>query len=566
VGGNGFAAVPLLQSGMPGVLLDTNNVPYVSTDEHGSFTITSDYTCPVTTGASGPDGNVYLLALGGNPGLDDGTDNSALSLMAGLGACSLLNATTAVNVDEASTVVTAYALAGFMTGPTTLSRSSTTVAQSALTAAFAQIPKMLNIAAGTPLAATLTGNAVVPQAQLDTLANILSTCVNSTGPDSTACVSMFTQTTPQNGSAPSDTLSAMLNIVRHPGQDVGALFNLASSSGPFQPTLSIAPLSWTLPVTYTGGGIGSVTSLSVDGNGNVWAATRTNTLTEISPSGTFVSGPFGYTPGGLENPSGIAVDCANNVYVANAGGGLTYVSGADGNGAWTLYLSSTPTSVAVDGNCNAWVGSSAGPSVFVASSNESLDSPTTGYSGGGSTGNTSIVIDESDSAWLTANASNAVVELAPGGGAVSPSGGYTAGPMSGPTSAAVDRNGAVWVTNSGGSSVTRLTGNGPTIKGTNFTGGGLSHPTAIAVDGDDTFWIINSGNSTLTHLGSDGSALSPSTGFYVPLSSLQCIAVDGGGNVWIGGNNVLAEFVGVAAPVVVPMGEAVDEEKIGVRP
>ncbi|MDQ2924536.1 MAG: hypothetical protein M3R43_03115, partial [Acidobacteriota bacterium] len=67
---NGGASTSLLNA--PG---------FVITDGNGGFSITSDYTCP--TG-----GYVYLLALGGNPGLAPSSVNNAeLAMASGVGAC-----------------------------------------------------------------------------------------------------------------------------------------------------------------------------------------------------------------------------------------------------------------------------------------------------------------------------------------------------------------------------------------------------------------------------------------------------------------------------------------------
>ncbi len=78
----------------------------VFTDSTGYFSITGDYTC-LNSGAE-----LYLMALGGNPGLASGTDNSAIVLVAPLGQCGNLTANTHVILNEVTTVATAYALAG----------------------------------------------------------------------------------------------------------------------------------------------------------------------------------------------------------------------------------------------------------------------------------------------------------------------------------------------------------------------------------------------------------------------------------------------------------------------
>ena len=97
-----------------GVSTDSAGNGYVTSDSSGSFSITGDYTCPSgNTGIS-----TYLLAVGGNPGLADGTSNSAIALMAPLGACSSLSASTFIVVNEVTTVAAVTALQQFMTDET----------------------------------------------------------------------------------------------------------------------------------------------------------------------------------------------------------------------------------------------------------------------------------------------------------------------------------------------------------------------------------------------------------------------------------------------------------------
>ena len=73
------AAVSLLNH-FTGNPPDSNGHYYVTTASDGSFSITGDYSCLSATPY------VYLLAMGGNPGLGLGT-NSAITLAATLGDC-----------------------------------------------------------------------------------------------------------------------------------------------------------------------------------------------------------------------------------------------------------------------------------------------------------------------------------------------------------------------------------------------------------------------------------------------------------------------------------------------
>jgi len=218
---------------------------YVVTDAAGNFSITSNYTCPA--GAF-----VYLLALGGNPGLAPGTSNPALALAAGLGACTSLTPSSFYNINEVSTVAAAYSFAPFAASETRIGSTS----PSAITAAFANIANLINPAQGSALAQTAGGNGVVPQAKIDSLADALAPCVNSSGTGS-PCASLFSAANVISGSStPVDTFQAALNIAGNPTVNVASIFNLSAPASPFQPALSSAPADWTVAVQYP---VGSVT-------------------------------------------------------------------------------------------------------------------------------------------------------------------------------------------------------------------------------------------------------------------------------------------------------------------
>jgi hypothetical protein len=175
--------------------------PYVTTDSLGNFSVSGDYSC-----ASGA--QVYLLATQGNPGLGTNGNNPALGLMAGLGACpsggSLAATVPNVFIDEVSTVATAYALAGFFTDATHLASSGTTLATTAITNAGANIAQLSSISGGQALATTPNNLGTVPQAEIDTLANILAGCVNTNGTTG-ACTNLFLNAPSSSGSGAAAT-------------------------------------------------------------------------------------------------------------------------------------------------------------------------------------------------------------------------------------------------------------------------------------------------------------------------------------------------------------------------
>lgn len=217
------AAVSLLTSAS-NTTQDGSGNYYVTTGSDGSFSVTGDYTCPTATPY------VYVLAVGGNPG--PGT-NSAITLAAGLGPCTASGFSSLyVVVNEVSTVVAAYAGAGFATDATHVSSSGSTLAKKGVENAYAAIVNLETLNTGVANATSLGGNGTVPQGEINTLANILAACVNSTGPSSTGCTTLFSNAM-NGGTAPTDTATAALNIAHNPGANIANLFGLQTASSPF---------------------------------------------------------------------------------------------------------------------------------------------------------------------------------------------------------------------------------------------------------------------------------------------------------------------------------------------
>jgi len=210
----------------------------------GSFTITGDYTCP-TAGTE-----VYLTTTGGNPGLVAGTNNQALAMMAALGPCSNLSSSTYIFVDELTTVGSVAALANYMSSYTGVGSGSADA--SALQAAFSTVNAYTNTSLGSVPGPTLPASYYASSIEIQTLGDALSACVNSLGGsagDGSGCGMLFTDATPSGGIAPSNTISAALDIVSNPSLNVCAIYSLAPAAPPFQPTLASCPASWSLPIT-----------------------------------------------------------------------------------------------------------------------------------------------------------------------------------------------------------------------------------------------------------------------------------------------------------------------------
>jgi len=220
-----------------------------TTDPSGNFTITGNYTCP------GSNPEVYLLATGGNPGLTSGTNNTAIDLLAALGSCGSLSSSTFINLNEVTTVAAVAALSPYMTSPTAI--GSGTSDASALAAAFTLASQYASTATGLAPGASVPAGDAVPSTLINSLADIVSACVNSTGGvagDGSSCGNLFTEATPSGGPAPTNVASALLNILNNPTSNASSLFALQPSTPPFQQALSAAPSSWAVSLFTTPAG------------------------------------------------------------------------------------------------------------------------------------------------------------------------------------------------------------------------------------------------------------------------------------------------------------------------
>jgi hypothetical protein len=226
----------------------------------------------------------------------------------------------------------------------------------------------LGTGGGVALTTTASGG-TVPQAEINTLADILAACVNTTAPSSSACTNLFTnaQTNGSTGITPSDTATVAINLAHNPGLTAGPLysfFSLILPTAPFQPTLTSAPNDFTIALNFTAGGIGTPSAIAIDGSGDAWIANNGSTasVTELSPLGVALnSSPF--TVGGLQTPSSIAIDLSGNAWIANDGNpgsitGLSSTGTAIGASPFTGGGVNQPGGIAVDGSSRVITGRS----------------------------------------------------------------------------------------------------------------------------------------------------------------------------------------------------------------
>jgi putative Ig domain-containing protein len=533
----------------------SNYLVSTTTDANGNFNITGQYTCP----ASNP--LVYITAIGGNPGLTTGTNNTGIFLMAALTNCNNLTASTYIVINEVTTVAAAYALAPFINASNGFV-GSYSYANVGLANGFLTANNLVDTTTGLPRSVTPAGNGAVPASEIATLADILAPCVNSSSSTSTSCATLFGDLQPTNGTAPNNSLLAALSIAQHPGSNVAALYGLATASPPFQPTLASAPNDWSVAVNISSG-VSSPGALAVDTNGNVYFDPGGN-IEEMDPTGKVIA----------------------DVALSDANSGQ----------------------MVIDSQGNVWDAVSDGTLYEYTPSTQTLS---TALSGQGSFG--PLAIDPNGLLWIVSPTSNSVIEYNPYvNSVVSPSGGYTAA-LNTPNSIAIRPDGNVLVGDS--TSVTPFSSIG--VPGTAITGtGGIASPTGVVMGPIDEVWISN-GNGALSELNSSYAALSPGGGYPTGASTLSNVTVDGfsdvealfppsagryavavfnssgtrlspstgyqnsgltsptssavdlSGNLWVTNNGTganIVEFIGLAAPTNSPLVYSVVNNEFGNRP
>lgn len=536
----------------------------VFTDKFGSFALTGDYHCAST------EDQVYIVARGGNPGLTAGTNNTALVLVNALGRCGDLNANTYITINEVTTVAAAWALAPFMNSAVALGSSSTNVL--GLKNAFLNTRLLANPATG--MAATLPSSQTLETNKLYALADALAPCVNSSGPGSAACLSLFSAATPSGGTPPVDTLTAALSIVKHPGSKVAAVYALITPQPPFATGYTQAPSDWTMSLAITGGGLSSPTALGLDALGNVWVGNFPGVLSEFTPQGTAVSST-GYGVGTISEVYGLTVDPSGNIWVANEefpkhsttrGSVSKFLGAASGSpgtlvqvgGSPYLYDVSVdfPLGLAADTNGNIAISNYANSSATILDTNGGTVADGLGVNQSSFPG--VVAIDANHGVWLANQTDVTVTHIAANGTVL-------ARPTccNGANAVAVDAFGNAWVANYYGGGVSEIS-NAGTVLINNAQGGGLAngYPSNLAIDAAQNLWVSLYRATGFAEVAGNGgtvaagTALSPAQGFgqdaglLLPYSLLP----DRSGNLWISsfGNSTLFLVFGVATPTATP--------------
>ncbi len=492
-----------------------------------------------------------------------------------------------VYINEVSTVAFGYAMSGFASDALHVGSSATNLI--GLQNAALNAASLYNVQ-GAPLGPqhagegqianqiTPAGNGTVPQAELDTLANILASCVDSPNTvtiSSATCNTLFASATSNgtpSGTKPKDIATALINIAKNPGTaNVLNLWTLAGAIVPFSPGLTSKPTDFTVALRYNN--IPSPGSIAIDSLGNALVPTNSTSgyVTKLSPAGavlaTSATGGSGF--------NSVAIDSGDNVFVtagsSNALYAYTSSLGSVSGSPWTSPQMNSPTSVAIDSNGYVYVtdgggyggygyfGGYGGGSSSVRKFNNSATSTpivsfNTAISNNCLAGVSQIAIDPSGYIWATANSANSGCRVSNPGGAATFS--YIS-QLYTPGNIAIDRDGQGWVALKGIGYLASFTSSGRVNGYGGYNVGGLSYPTWVAIDGSNNLWITNSGNSyALSEFNSSGA---PITGYYGyqrgALNNPSFLAVDASGDVWVPNQsaNIVTEIIGAATPTVTPL-------------
>jgi sugar lactone lactonase YvrE len=258
----------------------------------GYFNITGLYSCSSLPNVNTP---VYLTGVGGNPGLADGTNNTASVHMVALGPCSQLPNIPALTLDEVTTTGTIAAIAPYMTSYSAVGSAATAVDY--LADAMSQANVYMNYVTGTTPGSALPPGYYASATEVNTLSDVTAACVNSTGgsapngtSDGSMCGNIFAVAAPSSSNVPTDVSAATLDILNNPTNNVNAIYGDISTTPPFLPALSSAPSTWALPITAL-----AQTPVASPVAG-MYAATQTVTLSEAVNGATIYYTTDGSTP------------------------------------------------------------------------------------------------------------------------------------------------------------------------------------------------------------------------------------------------------------------------------
>jgi hypothetical protein len=242
-----------------------------------------------------------------------------------------------------------------MTSTSTLGSGTSDAA--ALATAFTLASNFADTNSATTPGRNIPTGLAVPTTLINTLADIVSTCVNTTGGvagDSTPCGNLFSYA--NSPTTPTTVVGALLNIFANPTNNITSLLGLATGVGaPFQPALTVPPPNWTValntaapPVTGSPSSFSfGATSVNAVSSGLNITITNTGsanaTLTSLSITGANASSFF-IVGGNCPTTLGAGSSCFVTLTFYPTATGIFYADLAIANSG-----SATPVYVALTG-------------------------------------------------------------------------------------------------------------------------------------------------------------------------------------------------------------------------
>ena len=604
--GNAGVVLATTTTDSSGMFSFTKNTPNGGTTYPNSSNI---YTCPSS-------GNplVYLKAVGGNTANSGSTSsNTAIVFLAPLGLCGTISSTTVVSVTEVTTVATIAALQQYIDPINeVIGSGSSGPAGTAIGNSFNLINSLVSPTTGLAVTSTTfsggTNNGVsgtsitaTPNStKINTIANILSACINTASATSSSCQTLFTNATAPSCSVTdrpctpalpvaADVLQAAYYMLTNPTNgsvtNLKALFNLPVGAGqPYGPVLANAPTDWTIGIKYSststcgnGSLISSPASISVDINGNIWfsdAQTGSGNLIEVTSTGT--PGVCVALNANSALNSTVTTTIDTKPYVWQGTSNSLTLSRYSPAGTTNVTATEAPLTLAADGLGNVYFSTIMGNLFQIQNATATTPgtpikiyaNPTTGMLPTGLFIDSSTTTPQTGAIWMTSG-NGSITSTVPSTVTTDLTylNGFTTttfttpSPTYGLTVSAISTTSGtnpISTNNVLISIPTTSTSTGTTNIVANYVGlgtsyqsasgwpttsgfGGLSSPLGIALDGIGNIWTANnaSGSNSVSEISTANAALSPTGGFLGDsglLASSRSIVVDQSGNVWVGGD------------------------------
>ncbi|WP_295673405.1 cadherin-like beta sandwich domain-containing protein, partial [uncultured Mucilaginibacter sp.] len=321
----------------------------------------------------------------------------------------------------------------------------------------------------------------------------LNTGAISGTPGAVAAAANYTVTASNYGGSSTATINITVKpypvpVISYKGPQV---FDVSVGITPLAPTSSGVGTTIGSSTTTIGSGFYNLTSVAVDGAGNVYVAENGNNAIREIPAG---GGGVITIGSGFITPTGVAVDAAGNVYVADygnnavkkvpVGGGAIVNLGSGYNG---------PYGVAVDAADNIYIGDANNNAVkkIPAGSNVPVNI------GSGFNHPTGIAVDAAGNVYVADRANNQIKKiLASNGATIALSYGF-----GNPNGVAVDGSGNVYFADTNSSSIEEIPAAGGSLIN---VGSGFVTPSAVTIDGGNVVYIADNGNGAVKKISFTG--------------------------------------------------------------